>query len=472
MASSILTDVDIQKFDSQKQPKTILSDADIQKFDIQRPVDQSINQPQTRFQLKKDQPYQNYSYGDALKDTGKTIINNFADVGDAARNIDKGIREHPVQAAKNVITGLFDTIRHPIDTLKSTAVDLKNKVINAPNKPIDAALTIAGTAMGAEGLTKGLIGVKNIIKPSSKVIEDKIFNDYNYITGTKIKNIREINTVKDKTLLGIKTMGENIPNSKFVNSQSGEFEVRAPQNRAEDLQLLLDSKKNVWGNVTKMSSGATDVNASIDYPSVVDKALEKTKKNLGRMALDVGEKGKTLSNVLDDLAAQQKSVGNVNPSEAQDYLRKLNADTKTLRNSANPIDNSSRDLYSNIIDELNTATDKSITDALGQGGYKAERAKYSALLSLEKQKIAAANRFIAQNSGKLGGVTHPISNLFSLENVIEGGLDIVTGNAQNSGGKFIRAGAIKTAQMIGDAFKNPDKRISNMYKLTGSLRGK
>jgi hypothetical protein len=76
---------------------------------------------------------------------------------------------------------------------------------------------------------------------------------------------------------------------------------------------------------------------------------------------------------------------------------------------------------------------------------------------------------MAQEAGKLGGVSHPISNLFSLEEALSGGADLITGQVGKAGAKFSRAAAIKISQKILDKFKNQDARLNKMYKMLNKL---
>lgn len=143
------------------------------------------SQPQTRFNLKKEsQPYAPYSVGDAMADTGKTIVNNFADVGDATRKIAGQIQQHPFKSAGAVVGSLANAVIHPIQTVKGVGSDLLSKVKNASNKPLDAFLTGGATVLGAKvvasigkagvkGMGSGTVVLKEFVKPNPEKLIKK-----------------------------------------------------------------------------------------------------------------------------------------------------------------------------------------------------------------------------------------------------------------------------------------------------------
>src|SRR5262245_42558082 len=116
-----------------------------------QPVSQSPRND--RFQLKSDQPYQSYSYGDALKDTGKTAINSLANLGE---NLTQPIR-HPIQTAKDFASA----VAHPIQTARNFGGYVGERY-GSPEKiaktvatdPFGFGADVAGTAYGVKGLTQ------------------------------------------------------------------------------------------------------------------------------------------------------------------------------------------------------------------------------------------------------------------------------------------------------------------------------
>lgn len=159
----------------------------------------SIAKPKNRFTLKSSQPYSSYTYGDVLKDTGKTIVNNFADVGDATLGVLNQTKEHPFQAAGNIASGAVNTLIHPIASVKAVGSDLVNKIQNAPNKPVDAlltGLTDVGLAKSGFDLLKNPKTYQAIGKAGNviKNMKPVIYNDQ-LIANTTKSAISKINNV-------------------------------------------------------------------------------------------------------------------------------------------------------------------------------------------------------------------------------------------------------------------------------------
>lgn len=122
------------------------------------------SKPKTRFDLKKEsQPNAPYSVGDALTDSGKTLVNNFADVGDATRRM----VANPLETAGNVAGGLVNSVLHPIETVKNIGSDLISKVKNAPNRPVDAFLTGTALASGFQAPMTGSFLPKSLSTPGA-----------------------------------------------------------------------------------------------------------------------------------------------------------------------------------------------------------------------------------------------------------------------------------------------------------------
>lgn len=112
-------------------------------------VSQSTTPPD-RFQIKSSKPYDSYSYMDAAKDTGKTIINSVADLG---KNISQPIL-HPLQAAGSLASAAI----HPIDTAGNIGDYIGNRY-GSMDKLANTVSTdpfgFGSDVIGTVGLAKG-----------------------------------------------------------------------------------------------------------------------------------------------------------------------------------------------------------------------------------------------------------------------------------------------------------------------------
>ena len=157
--------------------------------------------------------------------------------------------------------------------------------------------------------------------------------------------------------------------------------------------------------------------------------------------------------------------GTIFPTQSQDYMKFLNNEIQRLRQSGQAVDYSVKDLYNNLVGKLSDATDEAIEKVLAVSGYKDLRLQYSSLKSAEKEILGAANKFLRQQGGQGGGITHPIINIWSLEEFLQGGADALMGNVAGATRNTMRALLIKSAGKLSDYFKSPDKRIPMMFKL-------
>lgn len=140
-------------------------------FDNTQPI---IQQPINRLSLKSNQPYNSYDYGDAINDTGKTIVNSLANLGDNTIGAIKNIPQIP--------NTILQTILHPIITGKAIGGAIGEKIgqYNTMDKfankvssdPFGYGSDVVNTAL----MAKGLIG----IAPEAaklKVLMPKAYND-------------------------------------------------------------------------------------------------------------------------------------------------------------------------------------------------------------------------------------------------------------------------------------------------------
>lgn len=124
---------------------------------------ESPQQNPNRLSLKSEQSKGggDYNYGDAALDSAKTVVNSFANVGDAAMQPVL----HPIKTATEAMTGIGNFIAHPINTIKDAGANLvsTNNPDNVPNwaygishDPASFVTGVVGAGAGVEGI--GAIG--------------------------------------------------------------------------------------------------------------------------------------------------------------------------------------------------------------------------------------------------------------------------------------------------------------------------
>lgn len=130
-------------------------------------------QKPNRFPLKSEQPYDSYSYGDAAKDTGKTIVNSLANVGDSTTEI----LRHPLKTLGNLFDGTVQAVAHPVDTAKGiasqmTSTDNPDKVPNwaygIHTDPASFFVNAALAGKGIEGTPAAAKVMQKLLKPVMK----------------------------------------------------------------------------------------------------------------------------------------------------------------------------------------------------------------------------------------------------------------------------------------------------------------
>lgn len=137
---------------------------------------QPNQQPQRwdRFQLQSSQPDPNstYNYGDALADTGKTVVNSLANLGENTINTVKSIPQIPGQ--------LLNAVEHPIKTVGDIANSVGNEVnqYNSMDKlankvstdPMGFGSDVVGAGMMAEGLKAPIQAVGKTVANTASAI--------------------------------------------------------------------------------------------------------------------------------------------------------------------------------------------------------------------------------------------------------------------------------------------------------------
>lgn len=308
-------------------------------------------------------------------------------------------------------------------------------------------------------LNKSLTGVKHL--------EDRIYKYYNKtVGGAKVKNLADVEKIKSDRLTAVKTIQENTDNLKFPDENTGEMVSRLPSNRYEQAQALRQTKQAVWNEVTQMSKGATEQGASINLNKVVNEALDDTIKSIGQDAIDANPR---LLNAIREESANVRRIGTTTPTRAEEFMKSLNKELQSFRNSGQAVEYSTIDFKNNLIHRLNQATDEAIERTLSRSGYSAHRAKYAALKSAEKEMIGAANKFLKQQAGE-GGIAHPIVDFWSLEELMYGGGKMLLGDIRGGANTIGRGVLLKTASKLSDYFKSPDRAMKKMYELVGKYK--
>ena len=343
-----------------------------------------------------------------------------------------------------------------LDTLSSI-----NRGVQGFNRDVLAtAADMATTPINYIG--GGLVKGTSEALTKSRDITNRIFNLYNFSVGGKLKNVGDVTKIIPERVNAIKTISDNLPDIKLPNIDTGALESRVPQNRLDLLHAFNQTKKLVWNKVNTLSKGATEQNAQIDLSSIGQEALAQTKKDIGSVALKTNP---TLINGLEAELTKIKTAGTINPTQAEDYMKFLNSEVQRLRQSGQAVDYSVKDLYSNVLNKLNDATDSAIEKALNQSGYRDLRKQYSSLKSAEKEILGGANKFLRQQGGGGSGFVHPIVNLWSVEELLQAGGHAFTGNIGGAVSNLGRAATVKWSSKIVDFFRNPDKRIPQMFQL-------
>lgn len=396
--------------------------------------------------------------------TGETLANR----------LDKKIGMKPYEAAANYGNNpIINALAIAQGTMTGTAADLAEG-FTAPVAAVGGLVSkIPGVQQAGKAIAQSPIGQKIgsvLNKPltGDKALEDKIFNLYNKtVGGTKIRNLADTAKVKSERITAIKTIQENSGNLKFPDENTGQVISRLPSNRFEQAQALRQTKSDLWSEVENLSGGATNAGAQIDMTSVVSSALKDTLKSIGHDALKSNPK--LLQSIIKEAQAVQK-IKFSNPTRAEEFMKSLNKELQSFRNSGQAVDYSVIDFKNNLIHTLNKATDDAIENTLSQSGYSAQRAKYRALKSAEKEMIGAANKFLKQEAGG-GGIAHPIVDFWSLEEFMYGGGQMLMGNVAGGAKTMARGALLKTASKISDYFRSPDKSMREMYKLIGKSKG-
>lgn len=236
------------------------------------------NKSQSRFKLKKDKPYDSYSYGDALGDTAKGIINNFADVGDKTIETAKGLNtlryEHPLMypliLGKNAVGGLYNTVTHPKESIQS----FMDMIKNTQNKPVDTALTLGSLGMAAEGVPDLMKAIKNAAVSTPVLVKSAQEGISNAADSNIVQSIpRKIRKFKSQRDLSIRpgmdnySGRSNISIETKMSNRNSDIAFKAKK-EIEDINNKTDKAINYINNnnnILEEDLGKSIRNGTIDY---------------------------------------------------------------------------------------------------------------------------------------------------------------------------------------------------------------
>jgi len=210
---SIPTEPELDQMFSMKYGKVPTKDT--------RAVQTFPEQRQDRFKIKGSQPYDSYSYVDALSDTAKTAINSVANLGE---NITQPIF-HPIKTVKSVASA----VRHPLKTAQGlggyigerygSVEKLASTVSTDPfgyGSDVVAGTTLAKPVVRV--IKKAALGTPKAINTMASPIRDYAGNKVTNIRSGMKKNWKDETTAFGKTIDEINDVkgavtGENlIPN--------------------------------------------------------------------------------------------------------------------------------------------------------------------------------------------------------------------------------------------------------------------
>lgn len=406
---------------------------------------------QNRLQLK-DQSNASYSYGDALSDTGKTVINSFANLGD---NITQPIR-HPIQTAGAIASGVGNAIIHPVNTVKGIVNNITstNNPDNVPNwayvahtDPLKFAGDIVSTGAGIEGAIGLSKGISNIAKNISPTLDKRIFNDFNKAINPRVgqfKQAYQLENYKNNVVKAVKTIDENSPNLNLENPDTGEI-LNLPNNKQTFLDAIGQTKSQLWNKISNMSQSSTQTGAIVDVPLVANNSLDKliNNKSIKTIRPDIVKEANALKTRL-------INSGKLSPVETEDLLKVMNHELGKYYSLG---DKNAVNIYADVASSLRKELDSTIENSLSKAGYQDLRNQYSSLKSIESDVLRSAAKKTIASDLSLGG---QLLNVSAGEEIIRG---IITQNP----GAIVSGAGIKSYQIIRKYLRSPDMRIKRMF---------
>jgi len=283
--------------------------------------------------------------------------------------------------------------------------------------------------------------------------ETKIFKDYNSVFPSTKKTIGDIKNAKRDIVTAIKAIDENFPEEGITHPLTGEVFIKRPSNRYETLLSLDNAKKKIWEKASNLSEGATEQGAQIDLPKLVNEASKDSITNFGKIA-SLTTKKSVVKDILKEVQLI-KSRGKISPKQAEEFMKVLYEDSQRLMQSGDFAQYSKKDFYKNLYGKIRTATDDAIETSLGRSGYSHYRSQYAAVRKSEDAIKAGANKWIKHNNQ---GTVGSLADFWSIEEMLSGQL-----------GKAL---TIQGTKSILKYFKNPDRKVSSMFKNASKIQTK
>lgn len=248
-------------------------------FEKQRDSSSEVTPQRTdRLQLKSSTPYDNYSYGDAMSDTGKTVANGLADLGDNAINTVKSIPQIP--------GALASAAMHPIQTVGSIGQAVGNKVneYNSMDKLANKVSTdpigFGSDVVGAAGIASGIGAIKEPLIAAGKVaikpatwsmakIKEAVSAGKDLkaveteLAGQPMKQLQLQTAIRDARTLNKASVSQMTENFKAKN---------------QELNVQLDKLSQVQAGANKEKLQQLFKNVSTTYRHGLDQAEESLAK--------------------------------------------------------------------------------------------------------------------------------------------------------------------------------------------------
>lgn len=337
-------------------------------------------------------------------------------------------------------------------------VKLSNQTMNAVKnfeKLIKLKIPLVPEVGSLDMTTRPIRQASQAIKSKLQKIdfstETKIFNDYNSVFPSNKKTIGDIKSAKNNVITAVKAIDENLPEDGIVHPLTGEVFIGKPKNRYEVLLAHDNAKKKIWEKASNLSEGATEKGALIDLPKLVEESAKESIVNFGKIASNTTKKP-----VAFDILQEAKLIarqGKVTPKQAEEFMKTLYEDSQRLMQSGDFAQYSKKDFYKSLYGKIRASTDDAIEKSLGQSGYSYYRSQYAAVRKAEDAIKAGANKWLKHNQQ---GAVGSLADLWSVE-------ELLSGNVAKSI-------TVKGTSEILKYLKNPDRKVSSIFKNASKLK--
>ena len=471
---AVLTDPDIDKFDSMQSPvkkpsPKVLTDSDIDMFDKQSAMTDNRANPamqgganspalvKARQDVQAAQSRTNpvLTTLKGLSDTADTI-NKVVPFGDRKQSLNpmtpqgRSNLAGEILKASSLIPGVGSMVGGAAymagqaveDPKKSSGgVALQAAVGAAGSKFAEVALPLAGKAINAVG--------KGVMDLLPKPVTERIYQLYNEAirprTG-QFKTKGDLDSYKEDHLNSTLSIVKN-PAKPFEDPVTGEIYTK-PRNKQDYLQAIDDRQKAVWKDkVQAMSLGATAKGVMIDTHAITEKALSKIVNDKNMKLVEPG-----LVKECEDLIERSKVSGRQTPEEVENLLSILNE--KGASYWANKQKNAAN-AYIELAGALRKEMEDKIEGALQQGGYLDARKEYGSLKRIKADVLRSTAQQIFKGDATLGD---KLLDTFAGEELVRG---LLTMNPSS----IAMSGTTKAYQLMRQFLRNPDRKIRQMFEL-------